>query len=187
MGVAPQINTSRLLLRAVTLEDAGDIFAYARNPRVLRYTTGTTPRQLAQTEAFVRGLVGKPDGAFAWAICLQGHARVIGVVEFGVRDGTEGSVDYAVAEPYWNRGIMTEAIRAVLDWAFQTHAQLRTVSSSAMTANPASTRVQVKCGMKLLRLERMAWAKFDHPVELAVCAISREEWEAGSLPGASRP
>ena len=34
--------------------------------------------------------------------------------------------------------------------------------------------------MKLLRLEQETWAKFDHPVELAVCAITREEWEAAN-------
>lgn len=186
MEATPQIKTSRLLLRAVTIEDAADIFAYAQNPNVLRYTTGTTPGEFAATAAFVRGLTGKPDGAFAWAIRLQSGAKVIGVVEFGMRQEGTGSVDYALSEPYWNRGIMTEAVRAVLDWAYRNHPTLRTVSSSAMTANPASTRMQQECGMGMVGLEYENWVKFDHPIELAVCAIPRAEWEAANHGGANR-
>ena len=176
----PVIGTSRLVLKDVRPGDAADIYEYVRNPNVLRYTTGTPPRKFAETEAFVRGLANKPDGAFAWAIRLKDHSEVIGVVEFGVPDGITGSVDYALSEDYWNQGIATEAVRAVLDWGFRTHPTLTTVCSSAMTANPASTRVQQKCGMKLQRVEYGTWAKFDEPVELAFCNISREEWLAAN-------
>ena len=61
----PMIRTPRLLLKAVRIEDATDIHTYVQNPNVLRYTTGRTPREFAETEAFVRGLVDKPAGAFA--------------------------------------------------------------------------------------------------------------------------
>ena len=168
------------MLKAVRLEDAADIFAYARNPNVLRYTTGTTPREFAETEAFVRGLMNNPSGNFAWAIRLKNCPDVIGVVEFGIKDGTTGSIDYALSEQYWNQGIMTEAVRAVLSSVFRTHPTLKSVLSSAMTANPASTRVQQKCGMKLLRYEYQNWTKFGEPVEMAVCTISREEWQAAN-------
>ena len=180
MNATPEIRTSRLLLRAVRMEDTGDIHAYTRNPNVLRYTTGTTPGEFAETEAFVGGLVNKPTGAFAWAIRLTGSSEVIGVIEFGVPDGITGAVDYALAEEHWNQGIMTEAVRAVLNWAFRTHPSLEAVSSSAMTANPASTRVQEKCGMKIQRIERETWPKFSESVELSVCGISREEWAAAN-------
>jgi len=176
IGETPVIETHRLLLKAVCAEDAMDIYEYARNPNVLRYTTGTTPREFAETEAFVRGVANKREGAFSWAIRLKGCPQVIGVIEFGITDKNIGSVDYAMSEDYWNQGIMTEAVRAVLGWGFRTHPALTAVRSSAMTANPASTRVQQKCGMKQQRIACETWAKFDEPVELALCAISREEW-----------
>ncbi len=182
MEKTTHIETGRLVLKAVRLEDAADIYTYVRNPNVLRYTTGTTPRGFAETEAFVRGLANKANGAFAWAIRHKGHSEVVGVVEFGVKDGCTGSVDYALSEEYWNHGIITEAVCAVLDWAFGTLPKLKSVSSSAMTANPASTRVQQKCGMQLVRHEKAKWEKFDEPVELAVCGITREEWKAANQP-----
>jgi RimJ/RimL family protein N-acetyltransferase len=74
-----------------------------------------------------------------------------GVVEFGTNEGgAKGSVDYAMSEDFWNQGIMT--------------------------VNPASTRVQEKGGMTLVRREQCKWEKFEEPVDLVVCMITREEW-----------
>jgi len=181
MNGTPQIETPCLVLDAVRIEDAADIYAYVRNPNVLRHTTGTTPREFAETETFVRGLANKPEGAYAWTIRRKERSAVIGVVEFGTSDGgARGSVDYAMSEDFWNQGIMTEAVRAVLDWAFRSLPDLDNVSSSAMTANPASTRVQTKCGMQFVRHEHCKWEKFAEPVELAVCAVTRETWKAAN-------
>jgi hypothetical protein len=100
-----------------------------------------------------------------------------GVVEFGTNEGgAKGSVDYAMSEDFWNQGIMAEAVRAVLRWAFQTLPALQSVQSAAMTVNPASTRVQEKGGMTLVRREQCKWEKFEEPVDLVVCMITREEW-----------
>jgi ribosomal-protein-alanine N-acetyltransferase len=174
----PEIETERLRLRAFRADDAQDVFAYARNPNVLRYTTGTTPTVLAETQKFVDGLVNKPAGAFAWAIRLKTSPRVIGAVEFGIPDGATGSIDYALAEERWNQGIMTEAARAVLDWAFRTHSDLQAVTTAAMTVNIASIRVLQKCGMKFQRYEQQKWEKFADPVDLAVYSVSRQMWSS---------
>jgi ribosomal-protein-alanine N-acetyltransferase len=174
------IETTRLVLRKVCIEDAVDIHAYVQNPNVLRYTTGIPPQKFAETESFVQGLANKSSGDFAWAIRQKGALAVIGVIELSLDDNLSGSVDYALAQEYWNQGIMTEVLRAVLDWAFRTYTTLESVSSSAMTANPSSTRVQQKCGMKLLRTEYQTWSKFDEPVELAICSISRDAWAVGN-------
>ena len=174
MKETPEIKTRRLLLKAVRLKDAEDIFNYAKNPNVLRYTTGTTPRELSETEIFVSKQVKESSGSFIWAIRLKDHPKVIGEIEFDITDGT---VDYALSEQYWNQGIMTEAARAVINWAFSNNPKLDRISSSAMTANPASIRVQQKCGMRILRNTKQSWDKFDEPVELAICVITRNEWE----------
>ena len=176
----PVIETTRLVLRKVCIEDAVDIHAYVQNPNVLRYTTGTPPQEFTETESFVQGLANKSSGDFSWAIRQKSALAVIGVIELSLDDNLSGFVDYALAEEYWNQGIMTEAVRAVLNWAFRTYTTLESVSSSAMTANPSSTRVQQKCGMKLLRTEYQTWSKFDEPVELAICSISRDAWVAGN-------
>jgi len=136
----PDIETRRLLLKQVCIEDAPDIYAYTLNPNVLRYTTGRPPKAFSETESFVRGLVGKPAGDFAWAIRPKTGSAVIGVVELDIRERRSASLDYALAERYWNQGIMTEAVRALLDWAFRTYPTLESLHSSALKPPPASSR-----------------------------------------------
>jgi len=81
----PDIETRRLLLKEVCIEDAADIYAYTLNPNVLRFTTGRPPKAFSETETFVRGLVGKPAGDFAWAIRTKTGSAVIGVIELDIR------------------------------------------------------------------------------------------------------
>lgn len=178
MNRIPEIDTERLCLRAFRPEDAEDVYAYARNPRVLRYTTGKTPRTLAESQAFVNGLIGGPPGSFAWAIRVKDDSRVIGAVEFDVSEDTAGTIDYALGEEHWNQGLMTEAATAVLDWAFRTHSSLEHVASTALTVNSASKRVMEKCGLTFQRYDRKKWEKFEEEVALAVYSISRQTWNS---------
>ena len=144
----PELHTDRLLLRGFSIEDAADVFAYASDPEVLRYTTGVTPVTPADSERFVQSLLDNPPGAFAWALLPRSGGRVIGAVEFGIGDGRTGSIHYALARDRWNGGLMTEACRAVLDWGFASHPGLERVTTSAVVENRASTRVMEKCGFK---------------------------------------
>lgn len=171
----PEIITDRLRLRPLRLSDAKDIWTYTRNPSVLRYTSAETPRNLGDAKAHTRRLVNKPEGAFTLAICLKDDPRVIGVIEFGTR-GEKGGADYSLAEEYWNRGIMTEAVKAVIDWGFRTHPELQTISSSAMPVNRGSTRVMEKCGMVFERRLQDKFEKSSAPVTLDEYIIRREDW-----------
>ena len=178
MSVIPEIITDRLYLRGFVRADAEDVFNYASDPAVLLYTTGRTPQSVNDSQAFVDSLLAKPAGAYAWAIRLTGMARVIGAVEFGVGDGGTGAIDYALAREFWNRGLMTEACTAVLDWGFGSHPGLDKVTTSAVSANRGSSRVMEKCGMVFRGTARDTWDKFTQPVELAIYSIDRKQWDS---------
>jgi ribosomal-protein-alanine N-acetyltransferase len=171
----PIIETKRLTLRPVRLSDTDDIFCYASNPNVFRYTTADTLLTLDDAREFVERLVNKPRGAFTLAICLKVDPKVIGVIEFGTRD-EKGGVDYSLAEEYWNQGIMTEAVQAMIDWGFSAYPELRTISSSAMTVNRGSSRVMEKCGMKYEKRVREKYEKLEAPVDVDVYIIDRKIW-----------
>ena len=174
MKEIPQLLTERLVLRGLCHSDAGDVFAYASNPKVLQFTTGRTPQTVQDAERFVNALIDSPPGEFAWTLRLREQSRVIGIVECGLRDGPEGSIDYALAEEFWGKGLMTEACRAVLSWAFDTHPGLERVITAAIIENRGSTRVMEKCGMKFREFVEEQWDKFDKPVRLALYVASRE-------------
>ena len=96
MKEIPEIKTTRLLLKAVRLKDVEDIFTYVKNTNVLQYTPATTPRELANTEAYIRGIVKQSCGVFTWAIRSKDCPEVVGLVDFDIKDGTRGSTESSV-------------------------------------------------------------------------------------------
>jgi len=177
MNMIPEIVTERLNLRGFVRKDAKDVFNYTSDTEVLLHTTGKTPNSIDDSLKFVDSLLANPPGAYAWAIRLKTAPQVIGAVEFGLGDGKTGSIHYALAKKLWNRGLMTEACKAVLDWAFLSHPDLERVTTSALTVNKGSNRVMEKCGMEFQKTIKEKWDKFDQPVTIDVYSINRKQWE----------
>lgn len=94
--------------------------------------------------------------------------RALGVCGFKGPPSLFGSVElgYAIHPDFRRQGLMTEAVRALVDWAF-THADCRRVTAETLHDNFASQKVLQKSGMTLDRAaERMIYWKID-----------RETWE----------
>ena len=69
----PELETERLLLRRMRLDDAQDMFAYASDPEVTRYVLFDTHRSVEDSEAFLRFAVeGYERGDFGgWGVVLK--------------------------------------------------------------------------------------------------------------------
>jgi ribosomal-protein-alanine N-acetyltransferase len=163
--MTPTLETERLLLRPFSHDDADDVFAYASNPNVSRYTTWTTHQARSDAESFIERLLTAPDSSHTWAIRLRECPTVIGSFELSLTALDEAEVHYALAEPFWSRGLLTEAARTVVRWGWARYPLLRRISSRAMTQNRGSLRVMEKCGLAFERIVVERWAKFDEPVE----------------------
>jgi len=62
-----------------------------------------------------------------------------------IKDST-AEIGYWIGEPYWGRGYCTEAVKAIIDHAFD-ELNLITIIAEHLTAKPASGRVMIKAGM----------------------------------------
>jgi ribosomal-protein-alanine N-acetyltransferase len=169
----PIIETERLLLRAFERADAEGVFAYASNPNVSRFTTWQTHRTLADSHAFIDMVLARPATQQTWAIRLGAEPAVIGAIEYGPTDQAEAHIDYVIAEPSWNKGIMTEAAKSVLAWGFKNCPEVTSVVSCALTQNIASQRVMEKCGMRYERAQLNRWSKCNEPVEQSQNRLDR--------------
>jgi RimJ/RimL family protein N-acetyltransferase len=129
-----------LWLSAFVADDARAVFDYARNPRVARHTTWTPHQSLADAEGFIDMVRGYDDG-FCWAIRMAPDGPARGAVEFCLSDSSHGSVHYVLAEELWNRGLMTEAVTTVLQWAFEIFDSLERVTTTATMAGHAAVGV----------------------------------------------
>lgn len=147
----PVVVTERLRLRPLRPEDAADLFAEAADPEVARYTAWAPHRSVADAEAVVATVLeryarGEPA---PWGVEHTADGRLIGTCGFNgwlPRHG-RAEVSYALARPYWGRGLMPEALRAVLACGFG-RLGLNRVEARCLVENVASARVLEKVGMR---------------------------------------
>jgi ribosomal-protein-alanine N-acetyltransferase len=141
--------TARLRLRAPVLDDAAAIFAeYAQDPEVTRYLTWQPHASVEVTREFLRRCAEawRGDREFPWALTLRERDRAIGMLTLRA-EGHRVNLGYALARPYWGRGLMTEAAAAVVQWALAQPDVYR-VWAVCDVENAASARVLEKAGLE---------------------------------------
>lgn len=145
------IQTSRLILRKACMADAEPMFRnWASDPEVTRYLTWPPHGDLAVSQRVLTGWITeseKPD-YYQWLIVWKELGQPIGsisVVRLQEETG-EAEVGYCIGKAWWHRGIMTEALEAVLRFLMQEVGFSRVVARHDVR-NPHSGAVMKKCGM----------------------------------------
>jgi [ribosomal protein S5]-alanine N-acetyltransferase len=172
----PELLTPRLRLAPFTLADAPDVFSYARDPQVSKYTTWRTHESLQDAEDYLRSVLARAPGDYCWAIRLRDDPTVIGAIECSHCLSPTAEIHYVLASSHWNRGFMTEAFAAVMSWAFTHHPHIECIRTRAVAENIGSRRVMEKCGLVFERFRTDRWEKLDQQVTQAEYAIARDNW-----------
>ncbi|HTM08347.1 MAG TPA: GNAT family N-acetyltransferase [Verrucomicrobiae bacterium] len=143
------IDTERLRLRSAFESDAEAIFAaYGQDHDVTMYLAWRPSGKLEDTREHLRLTAKARDEgkALQWVILRKDDEALLGMIG-GRIDGHKVELGYVLAKAYWNKGYMTEAVRAVIDWALREPDIFR-VWAVCDIENPASARVMEKVGMK---------------------------------------
>ncbi len=141
-------DTTQLLLRKPRLSDANNIFDnYASDPEVTRYLSWPPHTDPRHVTAFLESLLKRWDSGdeYSWAIRVPPEDRVIGMIACRVR-GHAADIGYVLSRGYWGRGYVTEAGKAIVDWASALESIYR-VWAVCDVENKASARVLEKVGM----------------------------------------
>ena len=146
-----QLETKRLLFRPWKDEDAEALFKYASDPAV-GSAAGWPPHESVEESLRVIREIFSND--HTWALVLKKTGEPIGCMGFypyfesniHIAEN-EAEIGYWIGKPYWNKGLCTEALRAMVDWCFNT-AGFQTLWSDFFVDNPASGRVMQKCGFR---------------------------------------
>ena len=148
------IETERLLLRRSRPEDAATISAYRSDPNVNRqqgWDRTDLEGVLADIVEMSGRSPGEPGGWVQFTVEERGGGRIVGDVGLSVADGEPGviKVGYTIDPAFQGLGYATEAIRALVAYAFETlGAEL--VRAHASAENAPSIRVAEKVGMRLV-------------------------------------
>ncbi len=159
--------TRRLLLRRSRPEDAEAISAYRSDPAVRRYQgwDRTDPAAVrASIEEMARRAPGEPGGWVQFSVEERASGRLVGDVGLSRVDGEPGvvKVGYTIAPEFQGRGYATEAVAALVRYAFETLGA-DVVRAYADAENLPSIRVAEKVGMRLVeRLEHRYGSRVWH-------------------------
>ncbi len=139
---AETLQTARLNLRKPARTDAERLASLANNAAVARMSARIPhPYGLADATGFLDHVEVGEEKVFAIEHRDDGLVGMIGLHDTG---GLGPEIGYWLGEPYWGRGLATEAAQAVLGWA--AGAGRRCVVSSHFADNPASGAVLIKAG-----------------------------------------
>jgi RimJ/RimL family protein N-acetyltransferase len=141
----PVLETKRLALRAGRLEDAKAVAAIANDRRIAENTARIPhPYKLADAEQFI---AGANKGAEAAYLITLRNETIIGACGLMFRQDDTPEIGYWLGVSYWNKGYATEALHALIDYAF-TDLSHNALQAGARVTNPASRRVLEKCGFQ---------------------------------------
>jgi len=169
-----QLETERLVLRRFREEDDDAMARLFANPDFMRFSLGVFTEH-KQTVAFIEKVIGWDRAGIPsqFAVVPRGEEGVIGYCGFFHHAEVPGEIEigYRLDPDYWNRGLITEAARAVRDHGFA-DLKLPRVISLIHPENIPSRRVAEKNGMKV---EKEITFR-DFPT--LVYAMTREAWLA---------
>lgn len=145
------LETKRLILRRMVLEDLDDLFALYRDPEVRRYFPEGTLTQDETKEEIEWFLNGHPDNPQLglWATIHKETNRFIGrcgLLPWFIDQNHEVEVAYLLSKADWGQGLGTEAAQGIVQYAFE-NLQLSRLICLVDRENQASIRVALKIGM----------------------------------------
>jgi RimJ/RimL family protein N-acetyltransferase len=150
------IETQRLLLRQHESKDEQAFVAMQMDPEVRRYIGGTGWSLEKARDRFRKEYLGRPAETYGlWATILKEEAKYIGCC--GLRasqNGAQAHFGYYFAQPYWRRGVASEAVKALIDKAFY-ELGLRGLVADVELGNTASEHILRKFGFNYVGREEI--------------------------------
>lgn len=174
------LHTERLTLRQFTVDDAQAMFEnWANDERVTRFLTWCPHESPEATKQLVTRWCAAYDqpSTYNWVMVYQGTP--IGNIAVGsLNERSEwAELGYCMGFAYWNKGLMTEAAKAVIDFLFA-EVGVNRIQISHAVKNPASGRVAQKCGL-LFEGTRREYFKTSSGefLDISHYGIVRRQWE----------
>jgi RimJ/RimL family protein N-acetyltransferase len=187
MSTPDAITTARLVLRPIRREDGVVLLPLISNWNVARWLgTVPWPYGASDMDEFLENIAlprnGGPKPIFA--IICEGHP--VGLIECVGQPATEGlgigtDLGYWLGEPYWGKGYVTEAARALVERAFA-RPEADVIRSGVFEGNAASLRVQTKLGFEVVGEVMANCRPRGAKVRLIRTRLMRAWFEAGSAP-----
>lgn len=168
-----KLKTNRLNLRILQESDAEQMWPYVSNPDLPKYMSWEAHTDIEQTRKFRRESADdlKQGTKITWGIFkVHSFCGVISLTDIqweigACETGGTAELGYWLVPEAWGKGLMLEAIQAVLEFGFE-QIKLRTVNVAHVSDNRQSQSVIEKTGFRYIGERKEYWKKngiwYDH-------------------------
>jgi RimJ/RimL family protein N-acetyltransferase len=174
----PILQGERCLLRAFVPTDAPALQRHADDPEVAACLFDAFPQPYtpAAAEAWCGHEANSGRFGHVWAVVAAGEAiGSIGLVPGAGWLRCNAEAGWWIGRAHWRRGIASDALRQVVDWAFAALPELTRVSAHIFADNAASQAVARKCGFAREGLLPRSAIKDGRAIDRVLCAAYRPE------------
>lgn len=175
----PIIQTERLILRQMTLKDTNSVFAIRSDYEVTKYNIGKAYTEKSQAEDLIKGIQEEYEEqkAVRWGITLKPENTVIGMIGFNYWHQVDdrGSIGFDLAQTYWRKGIMREAVTALINFGF-TEMKLHRIEADASIYNTASIGLLKSLGFQQEGIQREQYYEDGAYHDLLIFALLERDW-----------
>ena len=139
----PVLETDRLLLRKILLDDAEDIFLLRTNADAMKYIHKPKLNSIDDAKEIIKKM-NEPD-RIQWGIILKNENKIIGTIGYHriEKDHYRAEIGYMLHPLYWNTGMMSEAIIKVIDFGFN-EMKLHSIEAIINPGNTISRKILKK-------------------------------------------
>lgn len=176
------IETDRLLLRKFEITDASKMFDnWAKDFENVKYLSWKAHKNINETYKILNKWVEeyKNKDCYRWCIALKNTNEAIGSIGVSkiIENQAKCEIGYVISKKFWNNGIMTETLGAVVKFLF-TNVNFNCIQLRHMTENPASGKVMLKCGAKFEKiLKQYGFKNNGERCDVAFYFILKEEFQ----------
>lgn len=175
----PILEGARIRLREHRAADYADFFALHSDPAVMRYWSFPAWTDRAQGRDYHQASIDgrDPEQMLCWAIAGKDDDRLIGACTlFAIhREQGRAELGYALQSPHWGRGLGGEALRLLIDYAFN-GLGLRRLEADADPRNTNSCGILEHLGFAREGLLRERWCVAGELQDAALYGLLAREW-----------
>lgn len=176
----PNLQTERLILRQLTLEDIDFIFQHFSNPQVTQYLMDEPPvANVEEAQAIIK-FFQNPESKTRnrWGIMQKADHRLIGTCGFHKWDKAHlrAEIGYDLAHDRWGQGIMTEALHAIINNGFD-RMKIHRIDAFVYVNNSHSIQLLQKLGFKQEGLLRDYFYLNETFYDHFLFGLLRSEWQ----------
>ena len=180
----PEIETARLKLREIADEDTPRLHSVWTDPLVTRYLVLDPFTDLNQTREMIsllKGLHSSGEG-FRWVLFLAVERETIGTCGFHNwnKEHARAEIGYEMDSRYWGKGLMSEAVRAIMDYGF-TRMGLNRIEAFVSVGNRKSLSFLERNGFIFegtLRQYELARGRYQ---DQWICSLLKQDWLTGGV------